>query len=124
MPLSLHRLCLLTVLFSLCGTAQAEDKSASSAKVDFVRDVQPLLAKHCVGCHGPKKEESGLRVDSLAALMSGGYSGPAVVAGKSSESILLQVVRGVGDLKAMPPEGKKLTVAEIDLLAKWVDAGA
>jgi hypothetical protein len=60
----------------------------------------------------------------LAALLAGGYSGPAVVAGKSKESILLQVVRGVGDLKAMPPEGKKLTATEIDLLARWVDAGA
>ena len=96
----------------------------SDAKVDFVRDVQPLLAQHCVACHGAKKQESGLRVDSVAGLTTGGYSGPAVVAGKSSESLLLQVVRGVGDLKAMPPDGKKLTAAQIDLLARWVDAGA
>lgn len=129
MPLPFRRLVVLSVVLCLCGTARAEDKSApakstAAAKVDFVRDVQPLLAKHCVSCHGPKKEESGLRVDSLAGLMAGGYSGPAVVAGKSAESILLQVVRGKGDLKAMPPDGKKLTATEIDVLARWVDAGA
>lgn len=91
----------------------------------FVKDVQPLLAKHCIECHGSKKDESGLRLDSPTAILTGGYSGPAVVPGKSTESFLVQVVRGVGDLKAMPPDGKaKLTQAEIDLLVKWIDAGA
>jgi len=100
-------------------------KKPTAATVDFVQDVQPLLAKHCIECHGPKKEESGLRLDSVAAMLAGGFSGPAVVPGKSAESFLVQVVRGVGDLKAMPPEGKpKLAKAEIDLLTKWVDAGA
>jgi mono/diheme cytochrome c family protein len=116
------------LLLACLGLAVAFPASAAEPKsspVDFVRDVQPLLAKHCVGCHGSKKEESSLRLDSYAAVMTGGASGPTVVAGKSADSYLIQVVRGTGDLSPMPPTGKtKLTAAEIDVLARWVDAGA
>jgi mono/diheme cytochrome c family protein len=94
------------------------------AAVDYLRDVQPILTKHCVACHGPKKAESDLRLDSGAALKVGGYSGSPVVAHKSAESILIQVVTGKGDLSAMPPKGDKLSAAEVAVLARWIDAGA
>jgi mono/diheme cytochrome c family protein len=93
----------------------------ASDPIDFDRQVRPIFAAHCVKCHGPTKEESGLRVDSVTALVQGGYSGPSITPGKSRESILIQVLRGEGDLKAMPPEGPRLKPQEIDLIARWID---
>src|SRR6185369_7720233 len=59
------------------------------------------------------------------AILAGGDNGPAVVAGKADKSLLMQAVRGESDLiSQMPPKGGPLSAAEIDLLKRWIDAGA
>src|SRR5437868_10477803 len=84
----------------------------------FEKEVRPLLVQKCQKCHGSKKQESGLRLDSRAAVLNGGERGPAVVAGKADGSNLILAVRQQGDLK-MPPGGK-LSQAEIAALTRWV----
>src|SRR5262245_2393890 len=74
--------------------------------VDFARDVQPLLAKYCVDCHGPKKQKAGLRLDSAAALLKGSDSGAVVVPGKAAGSLVVQALTGAKDVSEMPPEGR------------------
>ena len=71
---------LLLALVAVLGFASsaAAAPPATAAPVDYVRDVQPILTQHCVKCHGPAKEESGLRLDTAAALRTGGYSGAAM----------------------------------------------
>ena len=60
---------------------------ALGAPVDFVRDVQPIFAKHCYECHGEKKQKSGLRLDLKAAALKGGDEhGPNIVAGRVEET--------------------------------------
>ena len=54
----------------------------TAALVDFERVVKPLLHDHCERCHGPEMQKANLRLDSLAAVMKGGYSGPAVTGGR------------------------------------------
>src|SRR6185503_7847665 len=54
--------------------------------IDFVHDIQPILAARCYACHGPEKQENDLRWDSKASAMKGGISGPALVPGQSAES--------------------------------------
>ncbi|MBL8827179.1 MAG: DUF1553 domain-containing protein [Planctomycetaceae bacterium] len=88
----------------------------------FEKYVRPLLVEHCQGCHGPKKQESGLRVDSREALIRGGDNGPAIVPGKLDEGLLLEAVRQTGSIQ-MPPVGK-LTPPQIDALAAWIKRGA
>jgi mono/diheme cytochrome c family protein len=126
MPIRLVPLALAAVL--ACAAVDEPSTQAAEpvkpAAVDYLRDVQPILTKHCVACHGAKKAESDLRLDSGAALKVGGYSGSPVVAHKSAESILIQVVTGNGDLSSMPPKGDKLSAAEVAVLARWIDAGA
>src|SRR6516164_9067768 len=75
--------------------------------VDYLRDIKPLLARHCTACHGAEKQKSGLRLDSAALAKRGGDSGPAVEPGKSSESLLIQAITGAEGVAAMPPEGKE-----------------
>jgi hypothetical protein len=88
----------------------------------FEKDVRPLLVQKCQKCHGPKKQESGLRLDSQAALLKGGEHGPAVVPGKAEQSLLIAAIRQQGDLK-MPPGGK-LSDSQIATLTRWVVEGA
>ena len=55
---------------------------------DFARDIRPLLERHCVECHGPKKQKGELRLDVRASALKGGHDGPAVVApGNSAASL-------------------------------------
>jgi hypothetical protein len=88
----------------------------------FERHVRPLLLSHCIECHGPDVQESGLRLDSRQALLDGGDSGPVIVPGASDQSLLIQAVRQSGDLQ-MPPDAK-LSDEQIAQLEHWVEQGA
>lgn len=96
-----------------------------SAEVIFSRDVQPLLAKHCFGCHGPDKAEGGLRLDmaerAVAELDSGAR---AIVPGDGAASELLARVTSTDASDRMPPEGDPLGAADIEMLRKWIGNGA
>ncbi len=106
----------------LAATSHADEPAV---EVDFLRDVKPLLAARCVKCHGPEKQENGLRLDAGAALARGGDSGVPFVAGKPDESLLMLAVTGKSDtISRMPPKGEPLTDSEIDLLRRWITAGA
>ena len=88
----------------------------------FEKNVRPVLAERCWGCHGPEKQKGGLRLDSRAAIVTGGEQGPAIVPGKPDESLLVTALRHDGQLR-MPPKNK-LPEAEIAALTEWVKMGA
>ncbi|MDB5306745.1 MAG: Protein of unknown function (DUF1553)/Protein of unknown function (DUF1549)/Planctomycete [Gemmataceae bacterium] len=105
----------LFTLFALTAGAPPEDERF------FENRIRPLLADKCAACHGPKKQQGGLRLDSRAALLAGGDGGPVVVPGKPGESTLVKAVHQAGGLK-MPPKGK-LAEKEIADLERWVSLG-
>ena len=107
-----------------CGLTVGVERPLAAAEVDYTRDVKPLLQQHCVGCHGAKRQRGDLRLDSRAALLKGGSRGPAVVAGKATESLLIQAVTQDDPEIAMPPEGEPLSAEAIQLLRDWIDQGA
>lgn len=89
----------------------------------FENRIRPLLAKHCWDCHGSDDQESGLRLDSLQAVVRGGVRGPAVVPGDAKNSLLLHAINhSEPDLQM--PEGDKLSAAEINVFKRWIDEGA
>jgi hypothetical protein len=91
---------------------------------DFTKDVLPVLRRHCFECHGPQVQEGGLRFDDRNEFFAGGYSGPAMIAGKPSESELLRRVsldRLHDD--AMPPVGPGLSAREEIVLRRWIQQG-
>ncbi len=98
--------------------------AAPAAPADYSRDVKPLLARRCHRCHGAAKQKSGLRLDTAAQAVAGGNRGPAIVPGKSGESLIIDAVAGRRDAPAMPPEGPRLASEEIALLERWIDEGA
>ncbi len=88
----------------------------------FETRIRPLLIDNCYQCHDAKKQRGGLRVDSRAALLSGGDQGAAIRPDKPDESLLVQAIRREGELK-MPPK-KKLSKEQIADLSQWVRIGA
>ncbi len=97
----------------------------AAGKVDYLRDVKPLLTQHCVRCHGADKEEAGLRVDTAEALFAGGDSGPLVKAGRPDTSLLIRIVAGPHeDIPQMPYKRPPLAAAEIATLRAWIAEGA
>jgi hypothetical protein len=93
--------------------------------VDYARDVQPILANRCYGCHGSKLHLGELRLDRKDHALRGGGSGvAAIVPGKSSESLLIRYVAGLDAKTVMPPSGPRLTAEQIELLKNWIDQGA
>ncbi|MST00630.1 MAG: hypothetical protein EXS29_04890, partial [Pedosphaera sp.] len=88
---------------------------ATTDSVDFSKDIQPLLANHCVKCHGPEKQKGELRLDGKAAALKGGDSGKVILPGKSADSPLVHFVSGLDPEKIMPPKGERLTARQIGL---------
>src|SRR5262245_20076686 len=98
---------------------------SANRKVDFARDVQPIFAKHCVGCHGPEKQRGGLRLDDGTAAQKGGNTGAALKPKDPAGSLLLRAVSGLDPERQMPPrERPRLTQEEIVLLRTWIEQGA
>ncbi len=103
--------------------AVADKRGDDRAANDFFeREVRPILVEHCQSCHGAKKQEAGLRLDSAKGLATGGDSGAVIVPGSVEQSPLIEAVRYGGATK-MPPRGK-LPAKSIASLEKWVASGA
>jgi mono/diheme cytochrome c family protein len=92
--------------------------------VQFKQDVQPVLETRCMHCHGRGRDKGGLQMDNRELLLRGGDSGPAIIPGKSDESLLIQLVASTDPVTVMPRKGKPLTPAQIGVLRAWIDQGA
>ena len=99
--------------------------TAAQAPADlFEMRVRPVLAANCYACHGETRM-GGLRLDSRAELMKGGASGPAIIVGKSEESLMIRAVRRTHErFKMPPPPQQALKPEQIADLAAWIDGGA
>src|SRR5690348_7079391 len=83
-------------LMGLVVTASAAVASGddSPEAVDYVQDIKPILSRRCYSCHGALKQKNDLRLDTAALAAKGGSGGPAIVPGKSGESLLIDAVTG------------------------------
>lgn len=100
-------------------------KTNAAEKVDYLKHIKPLLTEKCYACHGVLKQESDLRLETRGLMLTGGFSGPAIVPGDVAQSLLLQRVSADKD-ERMPPdgEGSALKPKEIALLRSWIEQGA
>ncbi|MFN9916151.1 MAG: c-type cytochrome domain-containing protein, partial [Pirellulaceae bacterium] len=91
------------ILFAfVCVRLQAEEAST------FDGTIRPLLAAHCVRCHGAGQQQAELRLDSKPFAMQGGYEGPPLVPGDPAGSLLYQRIASSDPDQRMPPEGDRL----------------
>jgi WD40 repeat protein len=109
--LSVTRRFLTILALLLLGTSvQAEERAIS------------ILQENCQACHNPQKHKGGLVLSTRELLLKGNEDGPVIQAGKSSASKLIEVLAPAAE-PHMPPKGQ-LTADEIEILKKWIDAGA
>jgi hypothetical protein len=99
-------------------------------RVDFAREIKPLLERSCAGCHSGQKPRGHFRIDALDAILKGGASGEAaIVPGHSENSRLIDYVSGNVPDSEMPPMSQRekypaLMGDDIALLRAWIDQGA
>jgi ankyrin repeat protein len=93
------------------------------AAIDYERDVRPILAANCFGCHGPRQAQSGLRLDLRQNALRGGDYGVVIVPGNAAESKLIKRLTGSEAGTRMPPTGP-LADHQVEVLRAWIDAGA
>jgi WD40 repeat protein len=109
----MRTLVLIPILFALAN-AQAPD---------FAKDIAPLIAKRCGGCHGGEAKMGEYSVNTFAQIRKGGNHGNTLVPGKPDESLLYQMITGKA-YPRMPMDGTILSDAETSLIRRWIEAGA
>jgi hypothetical protein len=105
----------LAILLIFCFSAYA--------KVDFLKDVQPVLTAKCMACHSGDTPQAGLKAHTREDLLRGGKSGPSIIPGKGAESLLIAKMEGKKGLR-MPPSGPPLAPEVIERIRVWIDEGA
>ncbi|MCP4846708.1 MAG: DUF1549 domain-containing protein [Verrucomicrobiaceae bacterium] len=100
-----------------------EMPAAAKRNIDFADDIKPILERSCTKCHANGKSKGGFSIDHLHAFLGGGDSGPAVIKGKSEQSLLIQLVLSTDPDERMPSKGNRLSLEDISLLRAWIDQG-
>ncbi len=96
--------------------------------VDFEKEILPILRRNCLACHSSTNSQSDLILETPQTILKGGSEGPAVVAGKSADSLIFQTAAHIEE-SFMPPDdnevgARNLTPQELGLLKLWIDQGA
>lgn len=108
------------LVLCLAGILPAEDLLPADEDL-FENHARPVLVRHCIRCHGPTKQESGLRLTSREAMVTGGDSGSAIDSDDPTASLLLEAIRY--ESLEMPPDSP-LTPQQIAGIEQWLQAGA
>jgi hypothetical protein len=130
--MTIHRNSLILALSASCLLA---GKSIADDKIDFAKQIYPIIKESCSRCHRPpyeekkrmKKPKADLVMTNKAALMKGGENGPVIIPGKPDESpFLKRILLPLTDDKHEPPQGKtpQVTTPEKEILKKWIAQGA
>jgi ankyrin repeat protein len=109
------------IVLGVCALASVA-RGEAAARVDFARDVRPILLENCLQCHGPRQQRNGFRLDRRRDAMRGGTI-PVIGPGNSAGSRLFQRLIGEHYGTRMPPSGP-LEAGEIATLRAWIDQGA
>jgi hypothetical protein len=114
-----RRLVLLLFAILACATP-----ARAQQRVDYVKEIKPLLREKCFACHGGLQQKAKLRLDTAALAKKGGRSGPAVRPGDVARSLLIERVTAAAEADRMPPEGSPLSPAQVARLKAWIAQGA
>jgi mono/diheme cytochrome c family protein len=124
----MSRISLLIASWSLPLVALAEPGAAKPAKVDFRRDVLPVLSTRCFHCHGPDEgsREAKLRLDVREDALKDRDGFQAIVPGNIKKSEMIVRITSDDEDEVMPPKkhDRPLTAGEVDILKRWIESGA
>ena len=109
-----------TVLFVSFALSSA---TLYAQSVSFDKQIRPILARNCAGCHQPASRQSGLSLATFADFQAGGRKGPSFVAGSPEKSVIISYLTGETKPQ-MPFGGKPLPDDQIELVRRWIREGA
>ncbi|MEZ6060616.1 MAG: DUF1549 domain-containing protein [Planctomycetaceae bacterium] len=120
------RIILIAAATVISAVSTAQQNSADDGIEFFEKRVRPILAEHCLHCHGPDEASGNLRLDSKSGWQRGGEAGPAIVPGDPAASALIRAVSYEDPELRMPPpdDGGRLSEQQIQDLVTWVRNGA
>ena len=114
---------MLAFAVSLLVVAAPQEPAAGAPRVDFTKQIAPLLLERCIDCHGPKEQKGDLRLDAKEYLFAADE--PSVVAGKPDDSDLLRRLGlPADDDEVMPQKGEALSKEQQQLFRSWIAEGA
>jgi hypothetical protein len=104
-------------------SAGSGPQAAPPARVDFQKQIEPIIAKHCLECHSQDRRRGGLSLASYRDAMEGGKNGPVIRPANGAGSPLIHRLTGAAEPQ-MPKDEPPLPAAQIALIKLWVDQGA
>lgn len=104
--------------------AGCANEPPAKTTIDFHAEVAPIFKARCWHCHGPQQQHGGLRLDENSFALQGGLSGKKLVEPPTEDCELLRRVISDDPMITMPKEGGRLTDQEVEVLIRWVKAGA
>ncbi|MFN7139084.1 MAG: PSD1 and planctomycete cytochrome C domain-containing protein [Limisphaerales bacterium] len=112
-------------VLGICFSTALALSAYGADKVDYMKQIKPIFSSYCYQCHSETQQKHELRVDTAAFAIKGGQSGPAIIPGKSEDSLLYQAIIGTApDLARMPYKKNSLDESQIALIKRWIDEGA
>ena len=113
-----HRRLLIVIVAAT--SAVVGSKVFAEDRVDYLRQIKPVLSKRCYACHGALKQEAGLRLDTAAQALKGGDSGLVITPGNPTTSVLIQRITEQDESERMPPIGEPLQPEQITSIRTWI----
>jgi cytochrome c553 len=92
--------------------------------ISFSKDVAPVLAQNCTGCHGGNNPRNNFSLLTIESLLQGGDAGTPILPGKGADSLIVKKLRGTGPGQRMPVNLPPLADEVISKIEKWIDEGA
>jgi len=118
------RLSRMRFLFSALVFPLALGAARGQERIDYLKDIKPLLREKCFACHGGLKQNAKLRVDTAELMKKGGRGGAAIVVGHPEKSLLIERITAKDADDRMPPESPPLSADQITKLRAWIAQGA
>lgn len=97
--------------------------AAAVDSVNYEEHIKPIFRQHCLNCHGEDKQKADLNLQSYATALKGGSGGAALVAGRSSQSLLFKSITDADDDARMPPKKPAIPQEQIAMIQKWIESG-
>src|SRR5688572_6091111 len=123
MRLSKQTVAVAAVISIAAIIAAARPSAQPSPRVDFARDVKPILESRCLACHDKDKRKGGLSLATYADALDGGRNGAAIRPGNAAGSLLVHRIVGAIEPQ-MPKDEDPLTPAQLAIVRRWIDQGA
>ena len=113
-------------VFALGLQAKPSAKPAAPKKpaAPSFKDIQPIFNMNCIGCHGGERPRAGIDLTSYEGIIRGSDEGPIVKKGAPKHSLLIEALRGMPGVRAMPPRRDPLPEAKIKQIENWIKSGA